>query len=48
MTMNMFTVREKVKPDIEFIRDLNMVVVKLTTIQVTKLLFRTARGSVVG
>jgi hypothetical protein len=33
----MFAVYDKVKPDIESIRFLNLVVVKLTTVQVTKL-----------
>jgi hypothetical protein len=35
--MNTFAVYDKVKPDAENIRGLNLVVVKLTTIQVTKL-----------
>jgi hypothetical protein len=38
MRMNMFTAQGKVKPDIENIRGLNLVAVKLTTVQVTKLL----------
>jgi hypothetical protein len=36
--MNMFAVQDKVKPDIEIIRGLNLAVVKLTTVQVTRLL----------
>jgi hypothetical protein len=38
MIMNMFAPQDKVKPDIENIGGLNLVVVKLMTIQVTKLL----------
>jgi hypothetical protein len=37
MKTNMFTVCGKVKPDIENIRGLNLAVVKLTIVQVTKL-----------
>jgi hypothetical protein len=37
MRMNMFAVQDKVKPDVENIRSLNLAVVKLTTVQVTKL-----------
>jgi hypothetical protein len=37
MRMNTFAVYDKVKPDIENIKGLNLVVVKLTTVQVTKL-----------
>jgi hypothetical protein len=37
MRMNMFTAHEKVKLDIENIRGLNLTVVKLTTVQMTKL-----------
>jgi hypothetical protein len=37
MTMNMFAVYGKVKPDTENVRGLNLVLVKLTTVQVTKL-----------
>jgi hypothetical protein len=37
MRMNMFEVWDKAKPDIENIRGLNLAVVKLTTVQVTKL-----------
>jgi hypothetical protein len=37
MKMNMFAVLGKVKPDIENVRGLNFEVVKLTTVQVTKL-----------
>jgi hypothetical protein len=33
----MFAVLDKVKPDIEYIRGLTLVVVKLTTVSVTKL-----------
>jgi hypothetical protein len=36
MRMNMFRASDKVKPDIENIRSLNLVMVKLMTIQVTK------------
>jgi hypothetical protein len=35
MRMNMFAVYDKVKPDIENIRGLNLEAVKLTTVQVT-------------
>jgi hypothetical protein len=35
--MNMFAVQDKAKPDIENISGLNLAVVKLTTVQVTKL-----------
>jgi hypothetical protein len=35
--INMFAVQDKVKPDIEHIGGLNLAVVKLTTVQVTKL-----------
>jgi hypothetical protein len=34
--MNMFVVYDKIKPDIENIRGLNLAVVKLTTAQVTR------------
>jgi hypothetical protein len=34
--MNMFAVQDKVKPDMEYIKGLNLEVVKLTTVQVTK------------
>jgi hypothetical protein len=34
--MNMFAVQDKVKPDIENIRGLNLAVVKLTTVQVIR------------
>jgi hypothetical protein len=37
MRMNMFAVYDKAKLDTENIRSLNLAVVKLTTIQVTKL-----------
>jgi hypothetical protein len=37
MRMNMFAIKEKAKPDIENIRGLNLAVVKLTTVQMTKL-----------
>jgi hypothetical protein len=37
MSMNMFVAQDKAKPDIENIGGLNLVVVKLTTVQVTKL-----------
>jgi hypothetical protein len=37
MSMNMFVVQDKAKPDTENIRGLNLAVVKLTTIQVTEL-----------
>jgi hypothetical protein len=36
MRMNMFAVYDKAKQDIENIRGLNLAVVKLTTVQVTK------------
>jgi hypothetical protein len=36
--MNMFATQDKVNPDIENVRGLNLVGVKLMTIQVTKLL----------
>jgi hypothetical protein len=36
MRMNMFSVEDKAKPHIEKIRGLNMAVVKLTTVQVTR------------
>jgi hypothetical protein len=35
--MNKFAVKDKVKPDTENIRGLNLAAVKLTTVQVTKL-----------
>jgi hypothetical protein len=35
--MNMFEAQDKAKPDTENIRGLNLVAVKLTTVQVTKL-----------
>jgi hypothetical protein len=35
--MNLFAVYDKAKPDIENIRDLNLAVVKLMTVQVAKL-----------
>jgi hypothetical protein len=38
MRMNMFTAQDRVKPDAENIRALNLAVVKLTTVQVTRLL----------
>jgi hypothetical protein len=38
MRMNIFAVYDKVKPDIENISGLNLAVVKLTTVQVNKLL----------
>jgi hypothetical protein len=38
MRMNMFAAQDKVKRDVENIRGLNLVVVKPTTVQVTKLL----------
>jgi hypothetical protein len=38
MRMNMFAASDKAKPDVENIRGLNLVVVKLTTVQVTKYL----------
>jgi hypothetical protein len=37
MRMNTFSVEDKVKPDIENIRGLNLAVVKLTTVQAIKL-----------
>jgi hypothetical protein len=37
MRMNMFAVYEKAKPDVDHIRGLNLAVVKLTTVQATKL-----------
>jgi hypothetical protein len=37
MGMNMFAVEDKAKPDIENIRGLNLSVVKLKMVQVTKL-----------
>jgi hypothetical protein len=37
MRMNMFAAQDKTKPDIENTRDLNLAVVKLTAVQVTKL-----------
>jgi hypothetical protein len=37
MRMNMFAVLDKAKPDIENIRGLNLAVVKLATVQVTRL-----------
>jgi hypothetical protein len=36
--MNMFAVNDKAKPDTENVRGLNLAVVKLTIVQVTKLL----------
>jgi hypothetical protein len=36
MRMNIFAVWDKVKPDIEDIRGLNLAVVKLRTVQVNK------------
>jgi hypothetical protein len=36
--MNMLAVQDMAKPDIENVRGLNLAVVKLTTVQVTKLL----------
>jgi hypothetical protein len=38
MRMNIFIVWDKAIPDIENIRGLNLAVVKLTTVQMTKLL----------
>jgi hypothetical protein len=35
MTMKMFAIFDKAKPDIENIRDLNVAAVKHTTVQVT-------------
>jgi hypothetical protein len=37
MRMNMFVVEDKVKPEVENIRGLNLAVVKLTIVQMTKL-----------
>jgi hypothetical protein len=37
MRMNMFVVQDKAKPDVENVRGFNLAVVKLTTVQVTKL-----------
>jgi hypothetical protein len=37
MRMNMFAVEEKAKSDVENIRDVNLAVVKLTAVQVSKL-----------
>jgi hypothetical protein len=37
MRMNMFTAQDKAKPGIEHIRGLNLTVVKLTAVQMTKL-----------
>jgi hypothetical protein len=37
MRMNMFVVQDKAKPDTEDIRGLNLAVVKLRSVQVTKL-----------
>jgi hypothetical protein len=37
--MDIFVVQDKVKPNIENISGLNLAVVKLTTVQVTKLPF---------
>jgi hypothetical protein len=37
MRMNMFAAQGKVKPDIKNIRDLNLEVDKLTTVQVSRL-----------
>jgi hypothetical protein len=37
MRMNMFAIEDKVKPDIENIRGLNLAMVKPTTVQVIKL-----------
>jgi hypothetical protein len=37
MRIYIFAVYDKVKPDIENIRGLNLAVIKLTTVQVTKL-----------
>jgi hypothetical protein len=36
MRMNMFEVEDKAKPDIENVRGLNLVVVKLKTVHMTK------------
>jgi hypothetical protein len=38
MRMNMFAVQDKAKPDKENMKGLNLAVVKLTTVQMTKLL----------
>jgi hypothetical protein len=35
--MNMFAVQDKAKPDTENIKGLNLVVIKLSTVQMTKL-----------
>jgi hypothetical protein len=40
MRMNMFAARDKAKIDTENIRGLNLVVVKLTTVQATRLLLQ--------
>jgi hypothetical protein len=37
MKMNIFAAKDKAKPDVENIRGLNVAVVKLMTVQVTKL-----------
>jgi hypothetical protein len=37
MRVNLFALQDKVKPDIENIRGINLAVVKLTTVQVRKL-----------
>jgi hypothetical protein len=37
MKMNMFAIYVKAKPDIESVRGFNLAVVKLTTIEVSKL-----------
>jgi hypothetical protein len=37
MYMNMLTAQDKVKPDTENIKGLNLAVVKLTTVRATKL-----------
>jgi hypothetical protein len=39
MRITMFAAQDKAKPDTENVRGLNLAVIKLTTIQVTKLLF---------
>jgi hypothetical protein len=39
MKMKMFAILDKVKPDIENIRGLNLAAVRHTTVQVTRLLF---------
>jgi hypothetical protein len=36
LKMNMFALQDKVKPGTEYIRCLNLAVVKLTTVQVTR------------